>query len=46
MAIDYSVCQGDVLWDTGLGGVSATLGPRVGLLMLAVDGGVSVRHDF
>ena len=38
--------SGDVLWDTGLGGMSATLGPRVGVLMLAMDGGVSVRSDF
>ena len=27
--------SGDVLWDTGLGGVSATIGPRIG----AVDAG-------
>jgi len=38
--------SGDVLWDSGLGGVSATMGPRVGLLMAALDGGVSVRQDF
>lgn len=38
--------SGDVLWDSGLGGVSATVGPRVGFLMLAMDGGVSVRTDF
>ena len=38
--------SGDVLWDTGLDGVSATIGPRVGLLIVSVDGGVSVRHDF
>lgn len=36
----------DVLWDSGLGGVSAMMGPRVGLLMIAVDGGVGVRHNF
>lgn len=35
----------DVLWDTGLGGVSATVGPRVGALMLAMDGGIGVRSD-
>ena len=28
MAIDYSVYQADVLWDTGLGGVSATDGTK------------------
>jgi len=38
--------SGDVLWDTGLGGVSATIGPRIGVLMLAMDGGISVRSDF
>ena len=38
--------SGDVLWDTGLGGVSATIGPRMGLLMVSIDGGVSLRHDF
>ena len=38
--------SGDVLWDTGLGGVSATIGPRIGVLMLAMDGGISVRNDF
>ncbi len=38
--------SGDVLWDTGLGGIAATLGPRVGLLILAADGGISVRQDF
>ena len=36
----------DALWDTGLGGVSATVGPRFGVLMFAIDGGISVRHDF
>ena len=30
--------SGDVLWDTGLGGVSATVGPRIGVFMLAMDG--------
>ena len=38
--------SGDALWDTGLGGVSATVGPRVGVLMLAMDGGIGVRSDF
>ena len=37
--------SGDVLWDSGLGGLVATVGPRVGLLVLAVDGGISVRQD-
>ena len=37
--------SGDVLWDSGLGGFSATVGPRVGLLVFAVDGGISVRQD-
>lgn len=38
--------SGDVLWDTGLDGISATIGPRVGLLLFAVDGGVGFRHKF
>ena len=36
----------DAIWDSGLQGVSATVGPRVGLLMFAMDGGVSIRSDF
>tara|TARA_B100001093_G_scaffold504166_1_gene559575 strand:+ start:209 stop:733 length:525 start_codon:yes stop_codon:yes gene_type:complete len=37
--------SGDVLWDSGLGGFSSTVGPRVGLLVVAVDGGISVRQE-
>ena len=37
--------SGDVLWDSGLRGFSATVGPRVGLLVGAVDGGISVRQE-
>ena len=37
---------GDVLWDTGFGGLTATVGPRVGVLVFALDGGVGLRSDF
>ena len=37
--------SGDVLWDTGLD-VSATVGPRIGVFMLAMDGGIGLRSDF
>lgn len=37
---------GDVLWDTGFGGLTATVGPRIGALVFALDGGVSVRSNF
>ena len=36
--------SGDILWDSGLGGFSATVGPRVGILVIALDGGISVRQ--
>ena len=37
---------GDLLWDSGFGGLTATVGPRVGALVFALDGGVAVRSDF
>jgi len=36
----------DVVWDSALNGASMTIGPKVGLLMLAMDGGLGVRSDF
>jgi len=33
----------DVVWDSALNGASMTIGPRVGVLMLAIDGGLGVR---
>lgn len=35
----------DVVWDSALSGASITIGPKVGVLMLAMDGGVGVRSD-
>lgn len=37
---------GDLLWDSGFGGWTATVGPRIGTLVFALDGGVSVRSNF
>ena len=38
--------NGDVLWDTVLQGASISVGPRFGVLMFALDGGVGLRTDF
>ena len=36
----------DVMWDSALKGASMTIGPKVGVLMLAVDSGLGVRSGF
>ena len=37
---------GDVTWDASSNQLVATVGPRVGKLMFALDGGLAIRSDF
>lgn len=36
---------GDVLWDSGLRGVTTSVGPEIGWLLLGVDGGLVFQAD-
>ena len=37
--------SGDIVWDNSLNGVTATIGPRMGMLVFAMDGGISIRSQ-